>query len=82
MHRLIIEMSDFIRQTTLINRSNLFKQNHGVSFEAVFDLIYFHMSRQFCFLDLSRNRSDNDGRAKAIADIVLNDENRTNSTLL
>lgn len=48
----------------------------------MFDLIYLYMSRQFCFLDLSRNRSDNDGRAKAIADIVLNDENRTNSTLL
>lgn len=75
-------MSDFICQTTLINCSDLFKQNHGISFETMFDLIYLNMSRQFCFLDLSRNRSDNDGRAKAIADIVLNDENRTNSTLL
>lgn len=80
-HHLVVQMSDFIRQSLFINSTNLFQQNNRITVKSISFGIDFHMSRQLSLLDLGCNRGDDHGGAKPIANVILNYQNRPNPTL-
>ncbi len=82
LHRLFAKSCNPVRQALLIDRSNLFKQDDGIPIESMRFRIDFYVGRQFRFLNLGGNRRDDDRRAEAIADIVLNNQYRPYSALL
>jgi len=65
----------------LVDGADLFQQDDRVPVKTVGFRIDLHMGRQFGFLDLGGDRGDDDGGAKPVPDIVLNDENRAHPTL-
>jgi hypothetical protein len=73
-HHLVVEMGDLIGKSLLVNGSNLFQQNHGVTIKSISFCVNLYVCRQFRLLNLGRNSSDDDRRTKSVANIVLNDE--------
>lgn len=81
-HRFLIQVGNFVRQPLLINGPDLLQQNDRIPVETMRNRIDFHMGRQLCLLNLGGNGRHDDRRTKTVADIVLNDQNRPDSTLL
>ena len=74
-------MRNFVRQTLLVDRTDLLQQHDGVAVEAMRRRIHLYMRRQLCFLNLSGDGSYDDGRAEAVTDVILYYENGTDSSL-
>ena len=68
-----------IVKPSFINRSDMFEKDHR-SFWEYFGF-YEHMSRQIGFLSHARDRSDDGCGAVPVSDIVLNNQNRTDTVL-
>ena len=81
-HHLIIQMSNLVCQPLLINRPNLLQQNNRVTVESICFGINLNVGGELCFLNLGCDGSHDNSRAEAVADIVLENEHRTHSTLL
>lgn len=75
-------MRNFIRQALLVDRPNLLKQYDGIAIETMRSGIHLHMGWQLRFLNLGGNGGNNYRRAESVSDIVLYDENGTDSALL
>lgn len=75
-------MSNFVSQSLLVYRTDLLQQNDRIPIEAVQLRINLHMCRQLRFLNLRGNGGDDDGWAEAVTDIVLDNQDRPDSTLL
>ena len=77
-----IKMADFVFQPFFIDGAQLFEKNDGISDNIVSRRIDLDVRRQFGFVHLGSNGSTDHRRAVFVPDIVLDDEYRTDSTLL
>lgn len=75
-------MCNLVSQPLLIDRPNLFEQNHGVPVKAVRSRINLDMRWKLCLLNLGGNSRHDTRWTEPIADIVLDHQNRPNSALL
>lgn len=80
-HRFVVEMRDFVGKPLFIYRPDLLKKQHGIPVEPVGRRIDLDMRRQLRLLNLGRNGRHDDRRAEAVANIILNDQNRTHAAL-
>lgn len=81
-HRFIVKMCNFISEPLFVYCTNLFQQDDGIPLKSVRFRINFDVCWELGFLDLCRDRSDDDRRRKTIADVILDDKHRTYPPLL
>lgn len=75
-------MGNLVSQPLLIDRPYLFEQNNRVPVKAMSRRINFNMRWQLCLLDLGGDSRHNTSWTKPVADIILDYQNRPDSTLL
>jgi len=75
-------MRDFIRQALLIDSADLLQQYDRIPVEAMSCRIHLDMRGQLSFLDLGRDGGYDYSWAESVANVILNDENGTDSALL
>lgn len=81
-HHLVVKVGYFVREPLFVDRPNLFQQNDGIPVEAMGFGVNLDMRRQLSLLNLGRNGRYDNGGAKAVADVILENENRADASLL
>ena len=81
LHKYVVNMSHFFSETGLVNGTYLFQKNYRILDESEALGINVNMRGQFCFSQTAGNGGGNDGWTVFVSDIILNDENGTESAL-
>lgn len=81
-HRFIVQMGNFVSQALFVDRSDLLQQYNGITVKAMACRIHFNMGRQLGLLNLRSYGSHNNGWAKSVTDIVLDNEHWAHPALL
>ena len=77
-----VKMTDLVFQPFFIDGAQLFEKNHRISDNIIGRRVDLDVRRQFGFVHLRSNGGTDHRRAVLVADIVLNDEYRTDPALL
>ena len=77
-----VKMTDLVFQPFFIDGAQLFEKNHRISDNIIGRRVDLDVRRQFGFVHLGSNGGTDHRRAVLVADIVLNDEYRTDPALL
>lgn len=75
-------MRNFIGQALLVDGPDLLQKNDGIAVKSMRRGVHFDMGGQLRFLNLGGNGGYDNRWTEAVSDVVLYDENRTDSPLL
>lgn len=76
-----VERPHLFFQPSFIDGSDLFEQHHRISGQAAVVCVETNMCGQLGFGLPTRNSRCDDGRTKSVADVVLDNQNRTDTAL-
>ena len=82
IHGGIVEVPHFLPQAAFIEGTDLFEEDHGILCKSHTVGKHIDVGREMCFAHAGSNGSGDNGRAVAIADIVLYDEDGAQTSLL
>lgn len=75
-------MGDFVGKPLLVDRPNLLQKNDRIAIKAMRRRVDFHVCGQLRLLNLGGDGCHDHGGTEPIADIILNDQHRSDATLL
>ena len=82
LHKYVVNMSHLFAQTRLIDGADLLEQNDGILDEPEALCVNVDMRRQFGFAETARDGGSDHGGTVFISDIILDDQDGTESALL
>ena len=82
LHKNVVNMSHLFAQTRLIDGADLLEQNDGILDEPEALCVNVDMRRQFGFAETARDGGSDHGGTVFISDIILDDQDGTESALL
>ena len=81
LHKYVVKVSHFFTQSGFVNGSDLFEQNHGILDKPVLFGVNVDMRRQLRLSELTCDRSGNDRRTVSVSNVILHNQNGSETAL-